>query len=190
MWNIIIESGIIALIFGFVTSISGIIITNNSNKKREQQERQYVLIKEIYQSLISTYENQAEKNGIQEIEEKSLSDLLDDSLISAYQDAEIVLGDLNISYMKIKYLLNEKDIKDLELEFKTICDIQRTLYYTSVNSKIKEKEGYRDIDINDDIVLIEEEKIPEYMIKYIEKLKILRTHFMEIIEKELRKLLN
>lgn len=39
MWGIIIESGIIALVFGFVTSISGIIITNVYSKKRSNKKR-------------------------------------------------------------------------------------------------------------------------------------------------------
>lgn len=39
MWEIIVESGIIALLFGLVTSVVGIIITNNYSKKREQREK-------------------------------------------------------------------------------------------------------------------------------------------------------
>lgn len=190
MWNVIVESGIIALLFGFVTSVSGIIITNNINKKHEQKEKRYVLVKEIYQSLVSTYEEQLDKNSIEEMGEKNISDLFTDSLIQAYKNAKIVFDNLNISYMKIKYLLNEKDIKDFELEFKIVSGIEQTLYFSSLNNKIKGKKEYENITINSDVVLIEQEKIPEYMKEYIEKVKILQNHFIKMIEKELRKLLN
>lgn len=61
MWEIILESGIITLLFGLVTSITGIVITNNYSKKQEQREKKYILTKEIYQKLVKIYNKQMKK---------------------------------------------------------------------------------------------------------------------------------
>ncbi len=60
MWNTIVESGIIALLFGAITTFSGIIITNNFNKKREQRDRKYLVTQEIYQQLVAAYDRSIE----------------------------------------------------------------------------------------------------------------------------------
>lgn len=39
MWKMIVESGIIAFLFGLVTSVVGIIVINNYSKKQEQCEK-------------------------------------------------------------------------------------------------------------------------------------------------------
>ena len=61
MWDTIVESGIIALIFGLVTSVVGIIVTDNYSKKQEQREKKYVLTKEVYQKLVTIYNTQMKK---------------------------------------------------------------------------------------------------------------------------------
>lgn len=189
MWESIIESGIIALVFGFVTSITGIIISNNYAKKRELLERKYEITQEIYRKLVLIYERQMERNSIKKINKKSILDIYENAIIEVYNDADRKHKELKKSYMEIKYILEKKDIKKLEDEFNQVEKIGKILFDTSFNSKIKEKRDYSNLQNNEDIILIEEEKIPEYMRLYIDKVNKLETNFIEVIENKLRALL-
>lgn len=106
MWEIIVESGIIALAFGLVTSITGIIITNNYSKKQEQRERKYILTKEIYQKLIVIYNKKLKENNVKEIDKQSAENIFQNALIIVYQDANKQFNELKSSYLEIKYILN------------------------------------------------------------------------------------
>lgn len=75
MWDTIVESGIIALIFGLVTSVVGIIVTDNCSKKQEQREKKYVLTKEVYQKLVTIYNTQMKKNDVKKIDKQSVTDI-------------------------------------------------------------------------------------------------------------------
>lgn len=189
MWEIIVESGIIALFFGLVTSVVGIIITNNYSKKQEQREKKYILTKEIYQKLVEIYNKQMKRNNVKKINEQSATDIFTDALINVYQDAHKKIDEFKSSYLEIKYILNEKDVGCLETKFEEIEKIGSTLFCTSLNDKLKEKEDYENIVINEEVNMIESDKIPEYMRKYIDQTKELENLFLNIVEKKLRELL-
>lgn len=189
MWEIVVESGIIALIFGLVTSISGIVITNNYSKKREQQEKKYILTKEVYQKLVSIYNRQMEKNNVEKMEKSSVAEIFTDAFILVYQDSDKKIDELKKSYLEIKYILNENDVKNLDSKFKEIEEIGKTLFFTSLNDQIKDKEDYKNIIVSKKVNLIDSDKIQEYMRKYIDEIRELESVFLGIVEKELRQLL-
>lgn len=189
MWEIIVESGIIALIFGFITSIVGIIVTNNYSKKQEQRENKHILAKEIYRKLVAIYSKQTKKNNMKKMNKQSVTDIFTDALITVYYDAGEKIDELKHSYLEIKYILNENDVKDLDSKFEEIEEIDKTLFFTSFNEKLKEKEDYENIVVNEEFRMIEKDKIPKYMQRYIDKTKELERFFLSIVEKELRQLL-
>lgn len=189
MWEIIVESGIIALAFGLVTSITGIIITNNYSKKQEQRERKYTLTKEIYQKLIVIYNKELKENNVKEIDKQSAENIFQNALTIVYQDANKQFNRLMSSYLEIKYILDKNDVKDLNFKFDEIEEIGKILFFTSFNDILKDKEDYENIVVNEDVNMIECDKIPEYMRKYIDKTKELERFFLDIIEKKLRQLL-
>lgn len=188
MWKILIESGFAAFVFGFVTSVSGIIITNQYNKQRARQEKKYILIKEIYPKLLSLHAKLTQKN-IQTKEEENVSDIFTEALIIMYQDAERKLDELESFYFEIRYILSENDAKELALNFEEIREIEKLLKFTSINEQLKEKSGYENIVIDEKVRMIEKDKIPEYTRKYIDCTQELEKFFLEIVEKELRNLL-
>lgn len=189
MWEIFLESGIIALLFGLVTSITGIIITNNYSKKQEQREKKYILTKEIYQKLVKIYNKQMKKNNVKKMNKQSATDIFTDALIIVYQDADKKMNELKCSYLEIKYILCKDDVECLDFRFEEIEEIGRVLLFTSLNDKLKKKEDYDNIIVSEEVNMIDSDKIPEYMRKYIDKTKELENLFLSIVEKKLRELL-
>lgn len=189
MWELIVESGIIALLFGLVTSISGIVITNNYSKKQEKQEKKYILTKEIYEKLVSIYNRQMEKNNVENIDKGSATEIFTDALILVYQDSDKKINELKNSYLEIKYILSENEVKNLDSKFGEIEEIGKTLFFTSLYDQIKDKEDYKNIVVSNKVNIIDSDRIQEYMRKYIDEIRDLESVFLGIVEKELRYLL-
>lgn len=189
MWEMILESGFIASIIGLITSVSGIVITNNFSKKQEKYKIKYELTKDINSKLIEIYNNYT-KNNIEDIKEQSPSEIFTNSLAVVYQNSNQKFEELKRSYMSVRYVLKQGDIRNLDGKFKDIENIGKTLFFTSFNDILKTKGDHNDIDINDDVNLIDKELIPEYMRKYIDSVSELESCFLNIIEKVLRKLIN
>lgn len=189
MWEIVVESGIIALIFGFVTSVSGIVITNNYSKKRELREKKYILTKEIYQKLVSIYNRQMEKNNVDNIEKSSAIEIFTNAIILVYQESNKKIEELKKSYLEIKYILSESNVRNLDSKFRDIEEIEKTLFFTSLNNQIKNKEDYKNIVVSNEVNIIESDKIQEYMRRYIDEVMELESFFLDIVESELRQLL-
>ena len=187
MWNTIVESGIIALLFGAITTFSGIIITNNFNKKREQRDRKYLVTQEIYQQLVAAYDrsiedvNMINKNGVVECQT--------DAIIIMFQTSERKQEELESAFLKIRYILDEDIIKVLDSKFGEIEAIHRKLKFTSVAIKYRKFDDYDNVVINDEVELIEDDKFPEYIRIYIDGVNGLERKFRNVVEKELRKLL-
>lgn len=186
MWGIIIESGIIALVFGFVTSISGIIITNVYSKKKEQQEKRYLLTKEIYQKLVSIYNKQISNDNI---DNDSIPDIFTNATITMYEKSIEKAKELEKSFLEVRYLLKIDVDKSLELKFNEIESIKKALFYSAFNDRISKKEGYDDIIKNDEIEIIDVSEIGEYTKKYIDEVSALESYFIKALENELRRLL-
>lgn len=191
MWGIIIESGIIALVFGFVTSISGIIITNVYSKKKEQQEKRYLLTKEIYQKLVSIYNKQISNDNINidNIDNDSIPDIFTNATITMHEKSIEKAKELEKSFLEVRYLLKIDVDKSLELKFNEIESIKKALFYSAFNDRISKKEGYDDIIKNDEIEIIDVSEIGEYTKKYIDEVSALESYFIKALENELRRLL-
>ncbi len=190
MWEMILESGFVASIIGFITASAGIVITNNYNKKQEHYKIRFELAKDTYSKLIEIYNSRTESADPDEINEQSSANIFTNNLTTLYQSSCQKVKKLKYSYMSVKYVLCKKDIKSLDDKFNDIEDIGKTLFFTSINDILKAKDDYDDIVINDDVKIIDREQIPEYMRRYIDNVRDVEDCFFKIIEKVLRKLLS
>lgn len=187
MWDLVIESGIFALVFGFVVSITEIIIKNIYDRRNRVQENKYILYKEIYQKLVSTYEAIYENGGVEEIEKKdSVVDYLNESLAKVFSDEKRNLNTLHNLYLRIRYLLSDNDIKGLELKFESAEKITSLIGNTIFFYEMKDKKDFERLNIQETVDINE---FDEYMQKFIDEVKDIKKTFLEIIERELIKLL-
>lgn len=188
MWDLIFESGIFAFIFGVIVSITQIIVKYLYDKQSKIRENKYILCKEIYQKLVSMYESIYENGKNKEIEnsEDSVIDFFDKKLVEVFNEEERSLKFLRDSYLKIKYILNNKDINELESKFESVEKNNRLIgntifYYTMKDKKDFDRLNIQEkVDINEFDICIKD---------FINEVRDIREFFLNIIEKELRNLL-
>lgn len=186
MWDLVVESGIFALVFGFVVSITEIIIKNIYDKRSKVQENKYILYKEIYQKLVSTYEAIYENE--EEIEKMdNVVDCLNESLVKVFSNEKRSLSTFYNLYLKIRYLLSNKDIEELELKFESAEKISSLIDNTIFLYEMKDKEDFERLKIQETVDINE---FDVYMKKFIVEVKDIKKLFLKIIEKELRMLLS
>jgi len=68
-------------------------------------------------------------------------------------------------------------------------EIKKSLFFSALHNRLKDKEDYADIIRNEEVVLIQDEDYQISMRKFIDEVENIEKEFIEIIEKELRKLL-
>jgi len=102
MWNTIIESGIVAIIFGGVISIAGIIIANRFNKNKEARDRKYLLTNEIYNKLVEVYNLTVKINSSIDFNTNSAKDVFTESIIMVYKKSVDTLETLKKIFLSGK----------------------------------------------------------------------------------------
>lgn len=190
MWEMILESGFVASIIGFITATAGIVISNNYSKKQEHYKIRFELAKDTYSKLIEIYNSRTDSTDPDEINKQSSVEIFTNNLAALYQSYSQKVEELKRSYMSIKYALSNNDIKNLENKFNGIEDIGKTLFFSSFYDVLKAKDDCDDITINGEVKLIDREQIPEYMKRYIDNVREVENYFFDIIEKILRKLIS